>query len=95
MTNNYGLEYEHKHNGKKRLGADVEIKGNIKFCGRTSLEGKLDGEIQTDGFVARRTRHRPTATSHARDPSWLRRQGQGNINAKEKIDIKAKGRGVR
>ena len=29
----------------------VEIKGNIKFSGELSLDGKLEGEIHTDGTL--------------------------------------------
>ena len=59
---------------KNVLGADVEIKGNLKFAGELTLEGKLEGEIQTEG------------TLNLGDTAVV----TGNINAREKIEIKAK-----
>jgi cytoskeletal protein CcmA (bactofilin family) len=74
---------------KNVLGADVEIKGNLKFSGELTFEGKLEGEIQTDG------------TLHLGDSAVIdgninaqsvvvRGKINGNIIAKEKIDIKGK-----
>src|SRR5919109_315055 len=59
---------------KNVLNSDVEIKGNIKFSGELTFEGKLDGEIHTDG------------TLNLGDGAVV----NGNISAKEKIDIKGK-----
>ena len=36
---------------KNVLGSDVEIKGNIKFTGELTLDGKLEGEVHTDGTL--------------------------------------------
>ena len=36
---------------KNTLGSDVEIKGNLKFSGELTFDGKIDGEIQTDGVL--------------------------------------------
>ena len=74
---------------KNVLNSDVEIKGNLRFAGELTFEGKLDGEIQTDG------------TLHLGDVAIIngninaanvivRGKINGNITAKEKIDIKAK-----
>ena len=74
---------------KNVLGSDVEIKGNIKFTGELAFDGKLDGEVQTDG------------TLHLGDGAVIngnisaqtvvvRGKVNGNIVAKEKIEIKAK-----
>ena len=74
---------------KNVLNSDVEIKGNIKFSGELTFDGKLDGEIHTDG------------TLHLGDGALIngninaanvvvRGKVNGNIIAKEKIDIKAK-----
>ena len=74
---------------KNVLNSDVEIKGNIKFSGELTFDGKLDGEIHTDG------------TLHLGDGAVIngnvnatnvvvRGKVNGNITAKEKIDIKAK-----
>ena len=74
---------------KNVLGSDVEIKGNIKFTGELAFDGKLDGEVHTDG------------TLHLGDSAVIngnisaqsvvvRGKVNGNITAKEKIEIKGK-----
>ncbi len=74
---------------KNVLNSDVEIKGNLKFTGELTFEGKLEGEIHTDG------------TLHLGDTAVIngsinagtvivRGKVNGNITAKDKIDIKAK-----
>src|ERR1700690_2150737 len=74
---------------KNVLNSDVEIKGNIKFSGELSLDGKLDGEIHTDGTLnlgdSAVINGNITAQSVV-----VRGKVHGNITAKEKIDIKAK-----
>ena len=74
---------------KNTLASDVEIKGNLKFAGELTFEGKLEGEIQSDG------------TLHLGDSAVvngninvntviIRGKINGNVTAKEKIEIKAK-----
>jgi cytoskeletal protein CcmA (bactofilin family) len=74
---------------KNTLSSDVEIKGSLKFSGELAFDGKLEGEIQTDG------------TLHLGDSAVVngnisaqavivRGKINGNISAKEKIDIKSK-----
>jgi cytoskeletal protein CcmA (bactofilin family) len=74
---------------KNVLGADVEIKGNLKFSGELTFEGKLEGEIQTDGVLnlgdSAVVNGNINATSVV-----VRGKITGNITAKEKIEIKAK-----
>jgi len=62
------------NSSKNVLSSDVEIKGNLKFSGELTFEGKLEGEIQSDGIL------------HLGDSAVV----NGNIVAKEKIDIKTK-----
>ena len=74
---------------KNVLNSEVEIKGNLKFSGELTFDGKVDGEIQTDG------------TLHLGDSAIIngninaqtvvvRGKINGNIVAKDKIEIKAK-----
>jgi cytoskeletal protein CcmA (bactofilin family) len=74
---------------KNVLSADVEIKGNIKFSGELTLDGKLDGEIQTEGIL-----HLGDSAvingNIAAQTVVVRGKVHGNINAKEKIEIKSK-----
>jgi cytoskeletal protein CcmA (bactofilin family) len=71
------------------LNSDVEIKGNIKFSGELALDGKLDGDIQTDGTL--NLGDSAVINGHITAQSVVvRGKVHGHITAKEKIDIKAK-----
>jgi cytoskeletal protein CcmA (bactofilin family) len=74
---------------KNVLSADVEIKGNLKFTGELTFEGKLDGEIHTEGALILGE----TATVNGNITAQsvvVRGKVNGNINAREKIEIKSK-----
>ena len=74
---------------KNVLGSDVEIKGNLKFSGELTFEGKLDGEIHTDGTLNLGDTAVVNGNIDAQSVV-VRGKVNGNINAKEKIEIKAK-----
>jgi cytoskeletal protein CcmA (bactofilin family) len=74
---------------KNVLASDVEIKGNLKFTGELAFEGKLDGEIQTDGLLSLGDSAVINGNINAQSVV-VRGKVNGNINAKEKIEIKAK-----
>ena len=40
-----------EHNGKDVLSSDVEIKGSIKFQKELLIDGKVEGEIHSDGAL--------------------------------------------
>jgi cytoskeletal protein CcmA (bactofilin family) len=74
---------------KNVLNSDVEIKGNIKFSGELTLDGKLEGEIQTDGTL----QLGDSATINGNITAQavvVRGKVHGNISAREKIEIKSK-----
>ena len=74
---------------KNTLGSDVEIKGNLKFTGELTFDGKIDGEIQTDGVL--NLGDSATVNGNISAQSVVvRGKVNGNIVAKEKIDIKTK-----
>ena len=75
-------------NSKNVLGSDVEIKGNLKFAGELTFEGKLDGEIHTDGVLNLGDTAVINGNINAQTVV-VRGKLTGNINAKEKIEIKA------
>jgi cytoskeletal protein CcmA (bactofilin family) len=75
--------------GKNTLGSDVEIKGNLKFTGELTFDGKIDGEIQTDGVLNLGDSAVVNGNINAQTVV-VRGKINGNINAKEKIDIKTK-----
>jgi cytoskeletal protein CcmA (bactofilin family) len=74
---------------KNVLGPDVEIKGSLKFAGELTLEGKLDGDVQTDGLLNLGDTAIVTGNINAQSVV-VRGKVNGNINAKEKIEIKTK-----
>jgi cytoskeletal protein CcmA (bactofilin family) len=59
---------------KNVLNSDVEIKGNVKFSGELTLEGKLEGEINSDGTLS------------VGETGLV----NGNVVARDKIEIKSK-----
>jgi cytoskeletal protein CcmA (bactofilin family) len=74
---------------KNVLGSDVEIKGNIKFTGELAFDGKLDGEVHTDGTLHLGDAAVVNGNINAQSVI-VRGKINGNISAKEKIEIKAK-----
>lgn len=74
---------------KNVLTSDVEIKGNLKFSGELTFEGKLDGEITTDGTLNLGDGAVVNGNISATNVV-VRGKINGNIIAKDKIDIKAK-----
>ena len=78
-----------KTTSKNVLNTDVEIKGNLKFSGELTLDGKLDGEIQTDGLLNLGENASVTGNIAAQSVV-VRGKVNGNVTAKEKIDIKSK-----
>jgi len=74
---------------KNVLGSDVEIKGNLKFSGELTFDGKLEGEIQTDGTLNLGDSAIVNGNINAQSVV-VRGKITGNIVAKEKIEIKTK-----
>lgn len=74
---------------KNVLNPDVEIKGNLKFAGELTFDGKLDGEIHTDGILNLGDSAVINGNINAQSVV-VRGKINGNITAKEKVDIKAK-----
>jgi len=77
------------NSSKNVLNSDVEIKGNIRFSGELAFDGKLDGEIHTDGLLTLGDGAVINGNINAQSVV-VRGKVNGNINAKEKIDIKSK-----
>ena len=74
---------------KNVLNSDVEIKGNLKFSGELTFDGKLEGEIQTDGILNLGDSAVINGNINAQSVV-VRGKINGNVSAKEKIEIKAK-----
>jgi cytoskeletal protein CcmA (bactofilin family) len=75
--------------GKNVLNTDVEIKGNLKFTGELTFEGKLEGEINTDGTLHLGDSAIVNGNINA-GSVVVRGKINGNIVAKDKIEIKSK-----
>src|SRR3984957_20080462 len=74
---------------KNVLTSDVEVKGTLKFTGELLFEGKLEGEIQTDGILNLGDSAIINGNINAATVV-VRGKITGNISAKEKIEIKTK-----
>ncbi len=74
---------------KNVLNTDVEIKGNLKFTGELTFEGKLEGEINTDGTLHLGDAAVVNGNINA-GTVVVRGKINGNIIAKDKIEIKSK-----
>jgi cytoskeletal protein CcmA (bactofilin family) len=77
------------NDNKNILNSDVELKGTLRFAGELTFDGKLEGDIQSEGAL------------HLGDNAVIkgniivssvviRGKVNGNVTAKEKIDIKSK-----
>ncbi|HKX63182.1 MAG TPA: polymer-forming cytoskeletal protein [Verrucomicrobiae bacterium] len=74
---------------KNVLSSDVEIKGNLKFTGELTFEGKLEGEINSDGTLLVGDSAVINGNINV-NSAVLRGKINGNVVAKEKIEIKTK-----
>src|SRR5579871_3071556 len=74
---------------KNTLASDVEIKGNLKFAGELAFDGKLEGEINSDGVLTLGDSAVVNGNINAQSVV-VRGKVTGNISAKEKIEIKTK-----
>src|SRR5512135_808888 len=76
-------------NSKNVLNSDVEIKGTLKFTGELTFDGKLDGDITSEGTL--NVGDNAVVKGNLNVNSVvLRGKINGNVTAREKIEIKAK-----
>jgi cytoskeletal protein CcmA (bactofilin family) len=77
------------NDSKNVLNSDVELKGTLRFTGEMTFDGKLEGDIQSEGTLNLGdnavVKGNITANS-----VLVRGKVNGNVTAKEKIDIKTK-----
>ena len=83
------LKYMAEHSGKDILSSDVEIKGSIKFQKELLIDGKVEGEINSDGVL--------TIGENADIRGEVKTKSitvfgkvQGNITVAERCELKAK-----
>ena len=74
---------------KNVLNSDVELKGTLKFTGELTFDGKLDGDINSEGTL---TLGDNAVVKGTIDVGSMVVRGKitGNLVAKDKIDIKTK-----
>ena len=65
-------------NSKNFLNSDVEVKGTLRFNGELTFDGKLDGDITSEGIL------------NLGDNAVVKGNLNGNVTAAERIEIKAK-----
>jgi cytoskeletal protein CcmA (bactofilin family) len=76
-------------NSKNVLNSDIELKGTLKFAGELTFDGKLDGDINSDGILNLGDNAVVKGNLNV-NSVVLRGKINGNVTAKEKIEIKAK-----
>jgi cytoskeletal protein CcmA (bactofilin family) len=74
---------------KNVLNSDVEVKGTLKFSGELTFDGKLEGDINSDGTLQLGDNAVVKGNINAGNVI-IRGKITGNVNAKEKIEIKSK-----
>jgi cytoskeletal protein CcmA (bactofilin family) len=87
-TNEY-KKFMAEHSGKDVLSSDVEIKGTIKFQKELLIDGKVEGDINSDGAL--------TVGENADIRAEIKTKSitiygkvQGNITVSERCELKSK-----
>ena len=70
------------------LGSEVELKGNLRFTGELTFDGKLEGEISTDGNLNLGDNAVINGNIHA-GSVVVRGKINGTVTAADKIEIKS------
>src|SRR6266446_4820697 len=76
-------------NSKNVLNSDVELKGTLKFTGELTFDGKLEGDINSDGSLNLGDNAVVKGNINV-NTVVMRGKVNGNVTAKEKVDIKSK-----
>src|SRR5437763_5859246 len=74
---------------KNVLNSDVEIKGTLKFSGELTFDGKVDGDINSEGTLTLGDNALVKGTIDV-GSVVVRGKITGNVIAKDKIELKAK-----
>src|SRR5215212_4596242 len=76
-------------NSKNVLNSDVELKGTLKFAGELTFDGKLDGDINSEGILNLGDNAMIKGNINVNNVT-VRGKINGNVTAREKIEIKSK-----
>src|SRR4051794_34211784 len=78
------------NNGSKNiLNSDVELKGTLRFSGELTFDGKLDGDITSEGSLQLGDNAVVKGNINVQSVV-VRGKVNGNVTAREKIDIKSR-----
>src|SRR5215831_7641840 len=77
------------NNSKNILNSDVELKGTLKFSGEMTFDGKLDGDINSEGSLNLGDNAVVKGNINV-NTVVVRGKINGNVIAREKIEIKSK-----
>ena len=77
------------NNSKNVLNSDVELSGTLRFAGELTFDGKLDGDIHSEGTLNLGDNAVVKGNINVLAVT-VRGRVNGNITAKEKIDIKTR-----
>ena len=77
------------NDSKNILSSDVELKGTLKFTGELTFDGKIDGDILSEGSLSLGD-NAVVKGNITVNSVVLRGKISGNVTAKEKIDIKTR-----
>src|ERR1700730_2860589 len=87
-TNDY-KKFMAEHSGKDVLSSDVEIKGTIKFQKELLIDGKVEGEINSDGALT--VGENADIRAEVKTKSiTIYGKVQGNITVSERCELKSK-----
>jgi cytoskeletal protein CcmA (bactofilin family) len=88
QTNDY-KKFMAEHSGKDVLSSDVEIKGTIKFQKELLIDGKVEGEINSDGALT--VGENADIRAEVKTKSiTIYGKVQGNITVSERCELKSK-----
>jgi cytoskeletal protein CcmA (bactofilin family) len=77
------------NDSKNVLNSDVELKGTLRFAGELTFDGKLEGDIHSEGTLNLGD-NAVVKGNITVNSVVVRGKVNGNVTAKEKIDIKTK-----
>src|SRR5690348_3858645 len=83
------MNTSNNNSSKNVLNSDVELKGTLKFSGELTFDGKLDGDINSEGSLSLGDNAVIKGSINV-NTVVLRGKINGNVSAREKIEIKAK-----
>jgi cytoskeletal protein CcmA (bactofilin family) len=88
LTSDY-KKFMAEHSGKDVLSSDVEIKGTIKFQKELLIDGKVEGEINSDGALT--VGENADIRAEVKTKSiTIYGKVQGNITVSERCELKSK-----